>query len=73
MSKVSDTEQEVDAVVAAYREAMATAAAARVIADAAQAKAWKAEANYDAAVAAREGVFESAANVHLGPHEENES
>ncbi len=73
MSKSSVTQQEVDAAVAAYREAMATAAAARVIADSAQAKAWKAEADYDAAVAAREEAFEAAANVYLGPQQENES
>ncbi len=73
MSKSSVTQQEADAVVAAYRAARANAFTTRVIADAAQAKAWKAEANYDAAVAAREEAFEAAANLYLGPQQEDES
>ncbi len=73
MSKSSDTEQDAaDAVVATYRAATAAASAARVIADAAQAKAWKAEADYEAAIVAKDEAFEAAANVYLGPQQEDE-
>ncbi len=80
MSKVSDTEQEADAFVAAYRAARAFAEDAEAAKDAAHAvyidaekSVTKAEADYDAAIAAREEAFEAAANVYLGPQQEDES
>ncbi len=87
MSKSSVTQQEVDAVVAAYRAARANAFTTRTIVAAAQAKLAKAGAEYKAAdadyraaaaadntaEAAVDEAFEAAANLYLGPQQENES
>ncbi len=56
MSKSSVTQQEVDAVVAAYRKARTDVKVARAIADAAQAKAAKADYDYGNAVYAVEAA-----------------
>ncbi len=87
MSKSSVTQQEADAVVAAYRKARFAAFAAKVRVDIAQAEVAKvtaiyaeAKAGYDKAKAddkiaeaAVEEAFEAAANVYLGPQQEDES
>ncbi len=80
MSKLFVTEQEADTVIAAYREARAFAEDAEAAKDAARAvyidaeeNVIKAEADYKIAEAAVEEAFEAAANLYLGPKQEDDS